>query len=313
MEVTIGDLIVYADQYEVVSGENLYVLTVTSGDKSYLTSQEVKRTIDSFTIKNFRPVDTSPIVSDVVKVVGAIILVVFIVVAVIKLNDARKVKKHLKNPTVKNYKVSSEPINLDEYNVGYSGEGNNNKNYEPNNINESNAYRKPVYHTIDSFVNNNANRATSPTPPHKKENTNNYINYNNSDINYLPMNWYNFWVSVRIPLGIIFSIIGIAGVLATSFGEFPTMSLIFVILTGIQIWYFVFIRNIMKNKPKGGFTHIVIALMLDVVFMSINSMLNTTTGDVEFSTLIVAFIISMLIWFWPNYVYFSKRKYIFEN
>ena len=48
-----GDTDLYIDQYQVVSGNQLYTLTITTGQKEYLESSEVKNIVKSFTIKNF--------------------------------------------------------------------------------------------------------------------------------------------------------------------------------------------------------------------------------------------------------------------
>ena len=51
--LSFGDYNSYTDTYQLVSGTTLYTLTISSKDLSFLDSQEIKDSVNSFTIKNY--------------------------------------------------------------------------------------------------------------------------------------------------------------------------------------------------------------------------------------------------------------------
>lgn len=93
------------EQYYVISGSTTYYVTITYID-GYENSKEINKIIDSFTIKNFEPVDNSPTTTDIIKTVSIIVIVVFTLVFIIKLYDDKKKKRD----------KFDKRINLDEYN-----------------------------------------------------------------------------------------------------------------------------------------------------------------------------------------------------
>lgn len=93
------------EQYYVISGSTTYYVTITYID-GYENSKEINKIIDSFTIKNFEPVDNSLTTTDIIKTVSIIVIVVFTLVFIIKLYDDKKKKRD----------KFDKRINLDEYN-----------------------------------------------------------------------------------------------------------------------------------------------------------------------------------------------------
>lgn len=53
---TMGDLTYFANQYSVISGNNVYTVTVSGQEKEEFETDEIKNMIESFTIKNFQGV-----------------------------------------------------------------------------------------------------------------------------------------------------------------------------------------------------------------------------------------------------------------
>lgn len=137
--------------------------------------------------------------------------------------------------------------------------------------------------------------------------------YNPKDIsnaNDLPMRWYKFYNYVRLPLGIAFGIYDLLLVLSW-FSLSPTIGIIGIIICLFQIIYLSYLLNIMNKKLKNGFTYIVIWLIIETFFMGLNITLNAPVIDMP--TFFFSIIVGILVWFWPNYVYFNKRKYVFTE
>ena len=89
---SIEDISIYANQYMVFSGGYQYVLSIGSYDKSYFDSTEAKNIVDSFTIRNFNPIDTSPLMSfsNVLPIIAIIVVVIFAILYIIKKREDKK-------------------------------------------------------------------------------------------------------------------------------------------------------------------------------------------------------------------------------
>lgn len=138
-------------------------------------------------------------------------------------------------------------------------------------------------------------------------------NYNPKDIyntRNLPMRWYKFYNYVRLPLGIALGIYDLLLVLSW-FSLSPSIVIIAIIIDLIQIVYMFYLINIMKNKTKDGFTYIIIWLLIETFAIGLKTTVDAYIPDIY--TFVFATCVGTLVWFWPNFVYFNKRKYIFTE
>lgn len=133
--------------------------------------------------------------------------------------------------------------------------------------------------------------------------------------NDLPMNWYNFYLNIRLPLSV--AIIGgiITGILIDFFEKNPQ----YITFLGLIIIFFVafsafIILNIltfsiiyaMDNRKKEAYPLIIINTVFETIFI-IASSINSGIIFVFIGTILAT------CWFISNYNYFSKRKYLFTN
>lgn len=132
-----------------------------------------------------------------------------------------------------------------------------------------------------------------------------------------PMNWWNFWEYFRFPVSIFFSIFNFIGSLSVlkdvQLNIYGTLLLIVnvVLIIFLCITYYFFV-----TRKKHGFEMLIIYSIAEVLF---NSFINTFSGDDVYlknitELVISAFIISSIvcvIWVYPNYLYFKKRRHLF--
>ena len=84
--LSFGDFNTYTDTYQLVSGTTAYTLTVSSKDLAFLDSQEIKDTVNSFTIKNYEEYAFAPKTTNylIFIVLAVCIIIVFIVIFFVK-------------------------------------------------------------------------------------------------------------------------------------------------------------------------------------------------------------------------------------
>lgn len=165
-------------------------------------------------------------------------------------------------------------------------------------------------HSIDVLKVNNIHQDAPDKDHNRKENkekykykgTNEVNNDENSEKNKeIPMKWYKFWNYVKLPSFIIINWLNFFSSIDESMN--PITLLIF----SLYIWY---VMSSMYNKRKNCFTHIKIILVFETIAWSIAI---TDNINPDFFLNLFIFIILLVVWFLPNYVYFNKRKDIFVN
>nr|DAO22406.1 MAG TPA: hypothetical protein [Caudoviricetes sp.] len=121
------------------------------------------------------------------------------------------------------------------------------------------------------------------------------------------MKWYNFWkdVHLTILLGNEFYFF-IQYLKVCDFELFAHELLIFI--------YICYVEKAMEKRSKDCFIHIVIILIFETVAVAD---LIVYSGKLSTSNLVLSFVFNFImllfIWFFPNYIYFRKRKNIFIN
>lgn len=123
------------------------------------------------------------------------------------------------------------------------------------------------------------------------------------------MNWYNFYGFIKLPIGIAFGIIDLI-IILSMMSQNILMGLISIFIDIVQIGYMIFLINVMSNKPKDGFSYIFAWLIVETLVMGIKTTLQSPSPITQ--TFIISTLIATIIWFLPNYVYFNKRRKIFE-
>lgn len=123
----------------------------------------------------------------------------------------------------------------------------------------------------------------------------------------ISMKWYNFWkdIHLTILLGIEVDFF-IQYLKVYDFELFAHELLIFL--------YICYIERAMERRSKDCFIHIVIILIFETVAVAD---LIVYRGNPSALTLVLSFVFNFImllfIWFFPNYIYFKKRKNIFIN
>ncbi|MBR0490498.1 MAG: hypothetical protein IJJ82_00430 [Clostridia bacterium] len=118
-QYSMADYSYYCDQYIVVSGNKMYVLTLSSEDKDDFNSADFKKVLDSFTINNYKESQSS-----LGLIIGGIIrlgLVVGLVIAVVFRNKNKNKNVNLK---------INEYVNMEEKTEEEKNVNNNEKNIE---------------------------------------------------------------------------------------------------------------------------------------------------------------------------------------
>lgn len=124
---------------------------------------------------------------------------------------------------------------------------------------------------------------------------------NNQKNKGLPMKWYKFWNYVKLPSFIIINWLNFFASIDVSMNAFTLLTF------SLYIWY---VMSSMYNKRKNCFTHIKMILVFETIAWSIAI---TDNINPDFFLNLFIFIILLVVWFLPNYVYFNKRKDIFVN
>jgi hypothetical protein len=132
----------------------------------------------------------------------------------------------------------------------------------------------------------------------------------------LPMNWWNFCKYFRYPVGIILSLSNLLQLYGILNDHEPTATIIITLLFfTIYVIYIIITYNCFFIKQTQiGYKLLIYSLFIDLIVTSVMySIQNLETSDFT-QSFIIYFSIFGLAFILPNYIYFSKRKYIFfEN
>jgi len=118
----------------------------------------------------------------------------------------------------------------------------------------------------------------------------------------LSVRWLNFYVNVRIPLGIVVSVIGLI-VFALSAND--TIALIVaLIFTAFDICLSIFLFIGLRRRRLWGWRLNWFVLVLEVLLRPLD--------EADDLTMYVVFLVAAaLFWLLPNAIYFKKRRYLF--
>lgn len=125
----------------------------------------------------------------------------------------------------------------------------------------------------------------------------------------LPVQWFHFFVKVRIPLGLAAFFVSIVQIMMKSelyFGEGLATSTMVVLLFGamdfaLAAWTW---REATKLTPR-GYMLLRILLFVETANYAVN------WGWDNWGKAVLLGLLFCLIWLCPNSIYFSKRKYLF--
>ena len=137
--------------------------------------------------------------------------------------------------------------------------------------------------------------------------------------NELPMNWWNFWIYFRFPVGILISFLAFLSTiyyLGNTDIDFYIIiylatNLAYIILMGFS-YYNVF------QKKKRGYIIFIYYIIAEALLFSFDLVIqNFSPLSYSISEMFCFFIIIAVIWsgiwVYPNYIYFNKRKHLFNN
>lgn len=123
----------------------------------------------------------------------------------------------------------------------------------------------------------------------------------------LSMKWYDFFYRIKLPISITFSILGIA--ISYNFERYmwDKLSLIvWLAMLSILIFYSTLLYK-MSHKHKDTSFYFIVCLIIDILLI-----ISYKYQYGKESTLLFRLILSIVLWFLPNYIYIRKRKNIFE-
>lgn len=129
----------------------------------------------------------------------------------------------------------------------------------------------------------------------------------------LPMNWWNFWKYFRFPAGCIVSCLNLVNYQNYTFdfyiASFFIIDILRIILMGFSYYQFL-------ERKKNGYKLFNIFLALDSIYICAFSALKVSLKDLS-TNFVVNFVVLLIamaiIWVFPNYIYFKKRKKYFCN
>lgn len=121
------------------------------------------------------------------------------------------------------------------------------------------------------------------------------------------MKWFNFWKDIHLPI--------LLGNELYFFIQYFKICDFELLAHELLIFlYICYIGKAMEKRSKDSFIHIVIILIFETVAVAD---LIVYKGKLSTSNLVLSFIFNFIvllfIWFFPNYIYFKKRKDIFIN
>jgi hypothetical protein len=119
---------------------------------------------------------------------------------------------------------------------------------------------------------------------------------------FLPIRWLNFYVNVRIPLGVLFSLIGLI-VFALSANDTITL-IVTLIFTAFDICLSIFLFIGLHRRRLWGWRLNWFVLVLEVMLRPLDKADNLTMY-------VVFLVAGALFWLLPNTIYFKKRRYLF--
>jgi len=132
--------------------------------------------------------------------------------------------------------------------------------------------------------------------------------------------WLNFYINFRFPVGIAIDtffllayLIGFSSSIGFSNGSISLMPkhqvFIAFLIVGFGILALrVFVYTNMKNRTYQGYYMNVILLIAEVAYIPVFYAVYTPTWKY-----LILLPINVLIWGWPNYIYFKHRKYLFDG
>ena len=115
----------------------------------------------------------------------------------------------------------------------------------------------------------------------------------------LPLNWLQFYIFFRLPSGVIFNLL----YLLTFFSSLGLWAKIMILLIiSLQI---VVLRDLYGRKLRGWRLNWLL-LVAEFFLIPINF-------SNSFGSFCTKFLIYGLLYVWPNYIYFMKRKFLFYH
>lgn len=115
--------------------------------------------------------------------------------------------------------------------------------------------------------------------------------------------WLKFWNYVSLPIGgVIYFLIGFL-----IFDKFPVLGIFLVLLSFL---YFVVIYGLHYRKLWAYQCNWIIIIIV-YLSMSIPISPNESSNNYLIGQFIIKLFLSSLIWMWPNYVYWKKRRNLF--
>ena len=281
-QYSMADYSYYCDQYIVISGNKMYVLTLSSQNKDDFNSEDFKKVLDSFTINNYKEPQSL-------------------------LNNYEEPQSSFYNyeepqSSYSNYEKHHSSLSLTIGLVIIAG------------------IVVVLVLAVVSRDKNNEKNINTENNENKENNANVNNNVNNGNAE-LPMNWWKFLKYFRYPVGILALFVslvqGIKGnIISIGWLGWTAMILDIATLITASVAY-----AMMLGKHKKWFNFLVLNLVVESVQMAIALTLKALERDYtyfnNYNEIVIYALMSWLLagglWIGLNYVYFKKRKAYFTK
>ena len=119
----------------------------------------------------------------------------------------------------------------------------------------------------------------------------------------LPTQWLKFYTNVRIPFGILYTLFVLPPAVAHETSRI--VAVVNIALTGAGVTLLLFLFFGLRRRRAWGWRLNWVVLVLETLTFPIQRTSDATSA-------ICFFCVVLVCWFWPNAVYFRKRRSMFE-
>lgn len=126
--------------------------------------------------------------------------------------------------------------------------------------------------------------------------------------------WLKFYINWHFPIGFVLGALSLIKEFADASSDGYLTLPVFYIFAAVDVALYVFriivYINMLNRTPRGYHLNIIL-LFVESIYISFTRALSTSATTAVWIMFPILALIMGLIWFWPNYVYFKHRRYLF--
>lgn len=126
--------------------------------------------------------------------------------------------------------------------------------------------------------------------------------------------WLKFYINWRFPIGFVLGALSLIKEFADASSDGYLILPVFYIFAAVDIAFYIFriivYINMLNRTPRGYHLNNIL-LFAESIYISFTRALSTSATTSVLIMFPILALIMGLIWFWPNYVYFKHRRYLF--